>query len=157
MRKVFVFLGVMLLIACRSEHVAVNNLRCEWLINPRGLDSPSPHLSWEIAGSARGIKQTAYHILASSSLEKLHAGEGDLWDSQTVNSDCSIFVPYAGKPLESRTVCYWKVGITTNQGVSVWSEPAVWTMGLLKAADWQAQWTGLDRTFAGDVPEGKTR
>ncbi|MDR2449653.1 MAG: glycoside hydrolase family 78 protein [Prevotellaceae bacterium] len=157
MRKIFIFFGVILLVACQSERVTVNNLRCELLTNPQGLDSPSPRLSWEIAGRARGVKQTACHILVASSLEKLRAGEGDLWDSQTVHSDCSVFVPYAGKPLESRTVCYWKVGITTNQGVSVWSEPAVWTMGLLKAADWQAQWTGLDRAFAGDVLEKKTR
>ncbi|MDR1667370.1 MAG: family 78 glycoside hydrolase catalytic domain, partial [Bacteroidales bacterium] len=157
MKKVFVFLSVLLMVACRSERVTVNNLRCEWLTNPQGIDSPSPHLSWEIAGSVRGVKQTAYHILVASSLEKLRAGEGDLWNSQTVNSNRSVFVPYTGKPLESRAVCYWKVGITTNQGVSTWSEPAVWTMGLLNAADWQARWTGLDRTFAGDVTEGKTR
>jgi alpha-L-rhamnosidase len=157
MKKVFIFLGVLLLVACQSERVTVSNLRCEWLTAPQGLDNPSPHLSWEIAGSARGIKQTAYHILVASSPEKLQAGEGDLWDSQTVNSDASVFVPYAGKPLESRTICYWKVGITTNRGDSTWSKPAVWSMGLLNAADWQAQWTGLDRAFDGDVLQAKTR
>ena len=157
MRNVFILLGAMLLVACQGERVTVNGLRCEWLINPRGLDSPSPHLSWEIAGGARGVKQTAYQVLVSSSLEKLQANEGDLWDSEEVPSAQSVFVPYAGKPLESRTVCYWKVRITTNQGAPVWSEPAVWSMGLLHAADWQAQWTGLDRAFAGDVLKGKTR
>lgn len=157
MRKVFIFLNVLLLAACQSEQITVDNLRCELLTNPLGLDSPAPHLSWEIAGSARGIKQTTYHVLVASSPEKLRAGEGDLWDSQTVHSDRSVFVPYAGKPLESRAVCYWKVGITTNQYGPVWSEPAVWSMGLLNATDWQAQWTGLDRTFAGDVTEKKTR
>ncbi|MDR3184319.1 MAG: glycoside hydrolase family 78 protein [Prevotellaceae bacterium] len=157
MRRVLIFLGVVLLAACQGDRVTVNGLRCEWLVNPQGLDSPSPHLSWEIAAGARGVKQTAYHILVASSLEKLHAGEGDLWDSQTVDSDRSVFVPYAGKPLESRAVCYWKVGVTTNQGVSAWSEPAVWSMGLLEAADWQARWTGLDRAFPGDMLEGKTR
>jgi alpha-L-rhamnosidase len=30
-------------------------------------------------------------------------------------------------------------------------------MGLLNTADWQAKWIGLDRAFAGDVLEGKTR
>jgi alpha-L-rhamnosidase len=68
-----------------------------------------------------------------------------------------VFVPYAGKPLKSRAVCYWKVRVTTNQGVSAWSEPAVWTMGLLSDTDWKAQWTGLDRMFAADALEGKTR
>jgi alpha-L-rhamnosidase len=157
MRKAFIFLSVLLLAACQSGQTTVAGLRCEWLTNARGIDNPAPHLSWEIAGDARGVKQTDYHILVSSSLEKLQAGEGDLWDSQTVASNCSAFVPYAGKPLASRAVCYWKVGITTNQGVSTWSEPAMWSMGLLSANDWQAHWTGLDRTFPGEVTEGKTR
>jgi len=87
----------------------------------------------------------------ASSPEKLDADEGDLWDSQTVKSDVSISVPYGGKKLESRTACYWKVMVTTNQGGSEWSRPAFWSMGLLNPGDWKAQWTGLDKSFKGDV------
>ena len=157
MRNLVVLLGIMLAVACQREQVTVGGLRCELLTNPLGLDASSPHLSWEIGGSARDIRQTAYHILVASSLEKLQAGEGDLWDSEEAPSARSVFVPYAGKPLESRTACYWKVQVATNRGVSAWSKPALWTMGLLKDADWQAQWTGLDKSFAGDVLKGKTR
>ncbi|MDR1666909.1 MAG: glycoside hydrolase family 78 protein [Bacteroidales bacterium] len=149
---------VISLLGCGGgDKITPQNLRCELLNHPQGIDSPSPRLSWEISGSARGIRQTAYHVLVASAQDKLNANEGDLWDSKEVNSDQSVFVPYAGKPLESRAVCYWKVRVTTNQGVSEWSKPAVWTMGLLKNTDWQATWTGLDRSFDGDVPEGKTR
>jgi alpha-L-rhamnosidase len=30
-------------------------------------------------------------------------------------------------------------------------------MGLLKNSDWQVKWTGLDKSFDGDMLEGKTR
>jgi len=43
--------------------------------------------------------------------------------------------------LESRQVCHWKVRVWLNGGQpSAWSQPAGWSMGLLKPADWQAKW-----------------
>jgi len=77
--------------------------------------------------------------------------EGDLWDSQNAKSNHSVNVPYNGKKLESRTICFWKVKVTTNQGISEWSQPASWSMGLIEPSDWQAKWTGLDTSFKGDI------
>jgi len=140
------------MVACSEQSaIRVTNLRCELLTDPEGIDIASPRLSWEITGDGRGIQQNAFHVLVASSPEKLNAGEGDLWDSKTVKSNASVNVPYGGKTLESRAVCYWKVKVTTNRGTSEWSEPASWSMGLLNPADWQAKWTGLDKSFKGDV------
>jgi alpha-L-rhamnosidase len=143
---------MMCLLAACGEQSTVNvaNLRCELLTDPQGIDV-APRLSWEITSDARGIRQTAYQVLVASSMKKLHADEGDLWDSQTVKSNASVNIPYGGKKLESRTVCYWKVKITTNKGRSKWSQPALWSMGLLNAVDWQAKWTGLDKGFKSDA------
>src|SRR5688500_17526792 len=92
----------------------VQNLRCEMLVNPLGIDVAKPRLSWEITGKQRNIKQTAYHILVSSSREKLQAGDGDLWNSGKVIVDQSVHVSYDGVPLEGRTECFWKVKIWTE-------------------------------------------
>ena len=135
----------------RKPEIRVMNPRCEQLTNPQGIDCAAPRLSWEIAGEERGIQQTAYRILAASSLDKLNANDGDLWDSQSVKSNASVNVPYGGKTPGSRDVCYWKVKVITNRGNSQWSEPASWSMGLLNPAEWQAQWTGLDKSFRDDV------
>ena len=68
-----------------------------------------------------------------------------LWDSGKVASDQSIQVRYAGKPLVSEQECFWKVRVWDEQGkASAWSEPARWSMGLLKPSDWHAKWIGLD-------------
>ncbi len=89
----------------------------------------------------RGQKQTAYQILAASTPELLAQDQGDLWDSKKVVSDQSIQVEYAGKPLESRRVCHWKVRVWDKDGQpSAWSKPAGWSMGLLKPEDWKAKW-----------------
>ena len=149
----YILLLFTVLFSCKDIPVNVENLRCELLINPLGIDQKQPHLSWEITGTQRNIKQTGYHILVASSQKKLAANEGDLWDSGEIKSETSIQVAYGGRSLESRGHCFWKVKVITNIGTSAWSKPASWTMGLLNDGDWKAKWTGLDKAFEWDSPE----
>jgi alpha-L-rhamnosidase len=129
--------------------LSAGNLRCEYQTDPLAIESAKPRLSWTLASSARGARQTAYQILVASSPQILAADQGDLWDSGKVESDQSIQVEYAGKPPESRMKCHWKVRLWTltsdlrplNAAVpTAWSAPANWTMGLLKPEDWHAKW-----------------
>lgn len=124
-------------------------LKCEYLTNPLGMDVSHPTLSWiliESDSTVRGQKQTAYQVIVSTSKSKLLNNNGDLWNSGKVNSDKSVLVAYAGKKLKSEMECYWKVRIWDKDGnVSAWSEPAFWTMGLLKSSDWQASWIGTPK------------
>ncbi len=132
------------------------SLRCEYLSNPLGVDVTRPRLSWVLAlrnPNERGAKQSAYQILVSSSATKLQSGRADLWDSGKVDSDQSIQVPYAGRPLASRTSCWWEVRVWDQKGeVSAWSEPGLWSMGLLAPSDWQGHWisgaTDKQETYA---------
>src|ERR1017187_8147989 len=123
--------------------------RCEYLVEPLGLDVVRPRLSWKLEArdpQARGQRQTQYHILVASTKELMQKNKADLWDSGTVQSDESVNVPYAGKSLESGQKCFWKVQVADDHGVlSAWSIPAGWTMGLMDAADWKAQWIGTDQ------------
>src|SRR6266849_1008920 len=124
-----------------------DDLRCEYLINPLGIDVGNPRLSWKLPAepAVRGQRQTAYQILVAASEATLRTDKGDLWDSGKIESDQSIHVVYAGKPLESRLRCWWKVRFWDKDGhPSDWSAPARWTMGMLKPADWTARWIGLD-------------
>lgn len=131
--------------ASAQAGVTPGELRCEHLVNPLGIDVTEPRLSWILHSGDRGEHQTAYQILVASSLERLAADEGDLWDSGRVESDQSIHVRYAGRPLTSGQQVYWKVRVWDRNGAaSTWSEPARWSMGLLKADDWQGKWIGLD-------------
>ena len=125
------------------------DLRCEYLRNPLGIDANAPRLSWKLQtmrSNERGLQQSAYQVLVASTAEALRREQNDLWDSGRVNSDQSIHVPYAGKALQSRMKCWWKVRVWDKHGhVSAWSEPAFWSMGLLKQDDWNgAKWIGLD-------------
>jgi alpha-L-rhamnosidase len=123
------------------------------LKNPVAITSRTPRLTWEITSASRDVHQTAYHILVASSEEKLNLGIGDVWNSGKVKSSQSVYVPYLGKALKSRDRCYWKVKVYTNKGTSDWSSPAWWSLGLIDESDWQAKWTGLDRSFQWDSPD----
>jgi len=114
------------LLACQSIQAQVNiqNLKCELLSNPTGISSSTPRLSWQIVATQNNVQQTAYQILVASSKEKLTKNEGDLWNSGKVNSGQSIHIQYNGKPLQSRSSCYWKVKSFTNKGETAWSEAA---------------------------------
>jgi alpha-L-rhamnosidase len=166
----------LLLLLFVGSPVSVNNLRCEMLTNPEGIDVLSPRLSWEINSTGHNVKQTAYQIIVSSSLEKIDSG--DLWNSGKITSDQSIHIIYKGK---RSTDYYWKVKVWTiseagtpvvtvgkttarktvagktataenTATASEWSTPAHWSSGLF---NWQAHWIGLDSAFAWDSAQSK--
>ena len=130
--------------------ISLQNLKCEMLSNPLGIDVVQPRLSWEIVAQKRNVDQKAYQILVASSIEKLAQNEGDIWDSKKISSAESIHVKYNGSTLTSRMRCFWKVKAWTNAGESEWSTPNSWTMGLLYYKDWPKGWIGFDRAFAWD-------
>jgi alpha-L-rhamnosidase len=139
--KFFLTLGVVFLAGICSAAVGIKNLRCEYLANPLGIDSPAPRLSWIINSTRRGEMQTAYQILVASSANLLSKDQGDLWDSGKVSSDESAQIAYSGSLLGSRQSCFWKVRVWDRDGKpSDWSQPASWSMGLLQPADWSAKW-----------------
>jgi alpha-L-rhamnosidase len=121
--------------------VTLTNLRCEYLRNPLGIDHPAPRLSWQLQSDARAQKQTAYQILVASTMDLLAADQADLWDSGKVRSDQCVHVEYAGRALQSRERCYWKVRVWDSQDqVSPYSAAAWWEMGLLQPTDWIGRW-----------------
>lgn len=142
------------LLSCNQQaSLQPEQLRTEYLTDPLGIDITTPRLSWQINSKERGLLQGAYQVLVASSKEKLDQEEGDLWDSKKVSSDRSVSVTYAGRPLTSRTGCYWKVKVWDQKGnESAWSQPAHWTIGLLQPSDWTAKWTGWDSVLTTDKP-----
>jgi alpha-L-rhamnosidase len=128
-----------------GETLRVEQLRCEYLKDPLGVDAAQPRLSWIVDSDQRGQCQTAYQVLVATSPERLKQDEGDLWDSGKVASDETAQIAYAGKPLGSRQACFWKVRAWDRDGKPTpWSAPARWEMGLLKPGDWTARWIQAD-------------
>jgi alpha-L-rhamnosidase len=126
---------------CRGVGLNVDGLKCEYRLNPLGLDVPQPRLSWLLQSSERGQRQTAYQVLAATSPGLLSSAKADLWDSGKVPSPESVQVVYAGQPLRSGQRVYWKVRAwDRDDRPSAYSAPAWWEMGPMTLADWRAGW-----------------
>ena len=124
-----------------SCKISVEDLRCESQLNPLGIDTAKPRLSWILKSQVRGQKQTAYRVIVSTCLENLDANRGDLWDSQKIISNNSIQVMYQGPPLASATRYCWKVRVWDKDGKpGNWSKPAWFETAFLKQDDWTAKW-----------------
>ncbi len=136
-------LGSLALIRVDTELMQVSNLKCEYRVNPVGIDVLRPRLFWQLHSSRRGERQSAYRILIASDQNLLKQRKVDLWDSGRVLSDQTVQIEYDGVPLGSRQECFWKVMTWDKDGrPSRWSDTARWTMGLLRAEEWQAKWVG---------------
>ena len=137
--------AICLLASCAKGVLIPQDLKCEWMTDPRVVDVTEPGLSW-INESGRGVKgeyQTAYQILVASSEELLEEGKADMWDSGKTVSDRSVLITYEGRPLVSGEDCFWKVRVWNSADKpSRWSETAYWGMGILDPSLWKAEWIG---------------
>lgn len=146
--KLLQLIGIAFVMVCftgcnSSSTFVLADLKCEYRTNPLGIDNTTPRLSWRIIEekNTRGQKQTAFQILVASSLSNLEDDNADVWNSGKVNSNQSVNVTYKGADLESSKQYFWKVKVwDTNGESSQWSNPAKFSMGLLKPSDWKGDW-----------------
>jgi len=149
-----IFILLLIVSACQeksqSGQVNVVSLKCEYKVNPLGVDIEKPRFSWISESDQRGVSQFAYQVLVSSSQKNVDENVADVWDSKKVSSNQSMQIEYDGKPLESNQKYFWKVKIWDQNGDEHLSETAFWTTGLMAESDWKAKWIGLDKTVGND-------
>lgn len=113
--------------------------------NPLGLDNPRPVLAWQMRQTqdcttavCPADAQTSYQVQAAATVGDLRVGEL-IWDSGKVDGNAQQVV--FGNALHSRDTVAWRVKVwDAHQHGSPWSEPSMWTMGLLDMSDWGAAW-----------------
>jgi len=125
----------------RDKGLRAIDLRTEYSVNPLGIGTALPRLSWALHSDSRNCTQSAYQILVAESEKDLAEDQGSLWDSGRVESDETLNIPYGGAPLSSGLKCFWKVRVWDGTGrASDWSPPSSWETGLLRPSDWKAEW-----------------
>jgi alpha-L-rhamnosidase len=145
---------ILLFSGCNDQSsLIIDDLTCENQINPIGIGTPIPGLSWKIKSEENGTSQKAYQVLAASDISLLNETDADLWNSGKTESSSSNLVTYGGDPLSSKSICYWKVRIwDQNDEVSDWSQQGKFTVGLLNESDWKANYIGLQGNEPGISP-----
>ena len=141
--------------------VSVGNLRVENLVKPLGIDTDTPRFSWQIISDKQDVKQTAYQIIVCDD-------NGEIWNTGKVESDQQLWIPYAGKKLQSNTHCTWRVKVWTTAGdgndtlrptagESAWSSEECFSIGLLHEGKWSGYWIGLEQMMPGEERGFHTR
>ena len=137
----FIAIGLTTLTTFAQKSASVNNLKCDYRVNPIGIDVQQPALSWQIVSPEKFWMQNSYEILVASNESILNQSKGDIWESGKVNSSESVHIKYSGDSLVSNTRYFWKVRVWDAKGkASDWSQAASWTTGLFKTSDWNATW-----------------
>ena len=125
---------------------AVEGLRCEYLVNPLGIDVEKPRLSWALTSGARGARAER---LPDSGGEQPGEPPAEQRRSVELRQGGLACRPPSWSTRAGRSTsgmrAWWKVRVWDEQGRAAWSGPAHWSMGLLRDADWQGRWIGLAR------------
>ena len=153
------FLAIIAFASCTdSLTISLTNSNVEQQFHEQPLATNQPRFSWNFETTENEVIQQNYRIIVATTAENAQNGVGDLWDSGVVPSSQMLYIPYAGKELQSRDKAYWKV-ITTvaakGKKAKVESEVKSFEISLLNQYDWQAKWIGHE--FEDDVLVGKTR
>ncbi|MFT4095081.1 MAG: family 78 glycoside hydrolase catalytic domain [Niabella sp.] len=145
-RTIFFLIAFCIQHTITAQTLRVANARCNYRVNPLGVDDKHPSLSWEIQSDLKNIRQAAYRILVADDSLQLTKNNGNIWDSKKVNAAANVCISYAGKPLISAKKYYWKIMIWDTKGrPSVFSDISYWQMGLLQSSDWmQAKWIAYE-------------
>ncbi|ADW71166.1 alpha-L-rhamnosidase [Granulicella tundricola] len=125
-------------------------LRVDSRVNPLGVDTAIPSLSWRSDDTQKNWTQSAFRIEVASNLSLLKANMPDVWDSGRVASNESVAIPYKGPTLMATKRYYWRVRTWDRAGKEQTSaELAWWEMGLIGNNSWKAKWIGYsDNTDA---------
>jgi len=119
----------------------VSGLQCEYLINPLGIDSYHPRLSWMLNDARTGALQTAWQL--SVSTDSVDVDHGNTWRTAKTSSGITR-VTYQGAPLQPFTRYYWRVAIWEKDGKRVLSPVASFETGLMNTGNWKGSWISDD-------------
>lgn len=132
------FLGCILTsLTSFADAPAIINLKCEYLINPLGVDHPNPRLSWQLHDDRRGAVQLAYSVTVST--DSIDFQKGLVWQSGKQSGKLSL-VRYKGKSLKPYTRYFWKIESWDKNGVKLLSKIAAFETGHMSMTNWKGTW-----------------
>ncbi|MDE6633822.1 MAG: hypothetical protein K2J96_00985, partial [Bacteroidaceae bacterium] len=124
----------MLLVNLFGYAATVKELKVENLREPLGIDTPTPHFSWQIESKQRGCRQKSYRIVVCDASGK------EVWNSGMVSGSEQSGIAYAGAQLVSCAAYTWTVRVRTTDGVA--ESSSVFETGFLDDKEWTGKWIG---------------
>ena len=116
------------------------NLKCEYIVNPVGIDNLHPRFTWRMSDDRPGAEQTAWQLFVGTDSAEVANQNGNVWNSGKIKSGQNL-VRYEGEPLEAFTRYYWSVKVwDQNHKLSV-NDPVAWfETGMVDNMNWKGSW-----------------
>ncbi len=124
----------------KTTRMTIQNLRCEYLYNPVGVDTEHPRFTWQLTAETSGVKLRACQILVGRDSAKVAEGKADFWNSGSIKTS-ALPIVYSGPALHPFTRYYWRVKMQRQNGAwSSLSEIAFFETGMMKQNNWKGEW-----------------
>lgn len=136
-------LFIILAQSCETKKVKINNLRCEYMHNPIGIDAVSPRFTWNYeAISGHDFKQGSVQLLLSRNKEALsEKTSNDIWRSGIISTNEMFITPDSSCVLEPHTTYYWQVIVwDNNKKQKIVSPVSHFETAFMQPSAWQAKW-----------------
>lgn len=130
------------LVGCKkdNDNMLSENLLCEYLENPIGIDTPKPRFRWKVVASNNLFLQNAYELFVGTDSVAVSKGEGNVWESGRVQDSSNLAV-YNGPSLEAFTKYFWGVKIIDKSNtLTPISKIASFETGVMDASNWKGVW-----------------
>jgi alpha-L-rhamnosidase len=136
---VFFLIGTLSAAYSQSVRCTPDKLRCEYLINPLGVDVRAPRLSWMLNDNRYESVQKAYRIIAGTDSAAVSDGTGSSWDTKRVESD-RMLVAYSGNKLVPFTKYFWSVQVWDKDGIPTEPVMSSFETGMMGNENWHGNW-----------------
>ncbi|AMR32219.1 alpha-rhamnosidase [Mucilaginibacter sp. PAMC 26640] len=143
-RLLFAILSLLSLNSFAAQPV---NLRCEYLVNPLGVDVLHPRLTWMLNDDRFAAKQTAYQLFVGTDSLGVLKGDGSSWSTAKVASQTAL-ISYNGKALQPYTRYFWRVILWDKDGLKT-TPSAVnsFETGMQQMTNWKGTWISDQNGF----------
>ncbi len=122
------------------SQVSLKHLKCEYLINPIGIDTKKPRFSWQIETNDPGYLMQAYHIKVYNNSSKEATENKIVWESEIINSS-TLPAVYKGPDLQPFTPYSWQIRVQDINNIwSGWSPIAFFETGMIDQNNWVGHW-----------------
>ncbi|MDR1370388.1 MAG: glycoside hydrolase family 78 protein [Dysgonamonadaceae bacterium] len=132
-----------------NAQVKPENLKCEYLTDPLGVDTYSPRFTWQLTDDRPGSSQLACRIQVGTNPGDLATGNADCWNTQKIVSG-EMRLTYEGKKLLPFTKYYWQVEIWDKDNKHFASDIVSFETGMMEIHNWKGAWISDGHGAAGN-------
>lgn len=134
---IFLFL---LFLSCINSNakIELQNLLCEYLETPIGIDTETPRFRWNLKSNSNNTIQKKYSLFVGTDSLAVSKGYGNMWNTSK-SSDSSLIV-YNGKKLVPFTKYFWGVQIIDENNIKSSIATSNFETGMIEQNNWKGSW-----------------